>query len=125
MTTHRSSSFVHEHLNPFLAFFLFIQFARSLVIQHGNFSLAGGHGVGEPHCVDSPLWEYRGDQESDCLAAIQMLHDLEVRKHGDHEFEFVPDGDHPHLSLAITKTPRKYMYSEWLISFVFYFSWAR
>lgn len=112
MTTHSSSSFIQGHLRPFVAFFLFIQFARSLVIQPGNFSLAAAHKEDVPHCVDSPLWEYRGDQESDCLAAIRMLHDTEVHKHGDHEFEFVPDGDHPHLSLAITKTPRKYISSE-------------
>lgn len=115
MPNRRSSSFVREQLKSFFALFLFIQSARSFVIRPGSFSLVGrpGHGNDEHHCADSPLWEYRGDQEPDCLEAIRMLHDSEVRKHGDNQFEFVPDGDHPHLSLAVTKTPRKYIYSEW------------
>lgn len=115
MTKHHSYSFVLEHLESFLAFFLFIQVAKGFVIYPGRISLVGGrpsHGNEESYCVDSPLWEYRGDQESDCLSAIRMLHDIEVHKHGDHEFEFVPDGDRPHLSLALTRTPRKYVYSE-------------
>ncbi len=115
MAIHNSSSSIQLRMRFLLTFFLYIQIATSLVISLRNDSTVD-KGVGtnedDPFCADSPDWEYKGDQESDCLGAIRMLHDHEVSKHGHAEFEFLPDGVHQHLSLAITRTPRKYVYSE-------------
>ncbi len=115
MATHQSCSSIQSYLKSLLSLSLFIQIAISFVINPRNTSpLAGrpSHDGDDSYCADSPQWEYIGDQESDCLRAIRKLHDTEVSKHKDSEFEFLADNVQPHLSLAINRTPRKYMYSK-------------
>ena len=115
MVTHQSCSLIQSFLKGLLSLFLFLQIATSFVVKPGHTSSQVGRRAqteDESYCADSPQWEYIGDQESDCLKAIKKLHDTEVSKHKGSEFEFLADNVQPHLSLAISRTPRKYTYSK-------------
>ena len=103
------------YLRSLFAFLILAQIATSFVITPRNVSnLDRPSHKGDPsYCADSPDWEYRGDQEEDCLGAIRLLHDNDVRLHGHSEFEFLNDHAQQHLSLAIQRAPRKYIYREW------------
>ena len=114
MATRLSISLIRVQLKTLLSLSLLLHIATSFVINVGNTSSVEGrpsHKGDDAYCATSPEWEYQGDQEPDCLEAIAKLHDYEVRRHGDSEFEFLAEGTGPRLSLALQKTPRKYMYS--------------
>ena len=120
MPTHYPFSSIYFQSRTLLSLSLLFHIATSFVINVGNTSSVDGRlsqAGDDVFCADSPEWEYQGDQESDCIEAIAKLHDYEVKRHGDHHYEFVADGSSPHISLAIAKTPRKYMHGECSSSF--------
>ena len=72
-----------------------------------------------PHfeCTPSIDWVGDGFNVEDCAAAIQSLYNVEVRKHGNTDFEFLLPGAIPYTSNPVMRTPRRYSVGQsWLRS---------
>ena len=66
-------------------------------------------------CTDDGTWTGTGTRKTDCMAAVQRLYDVEVKKHGDEDFEFLSVAAWAKgavSSIPPMQTPRKYAVGE-------------
>lgn len=69
------------------------------------------------YCTDSPTWVGAGSTRMDCIAAVQHLYDVEVKRYNWQDFEFLSERAKKREEDSM-QTPRKYSVGERIHLFV-------
>ena len=69
--------------------------------------------LSDRHCTDSPEWIGTGAQLDDCVAAVRLLHDTEIKIYGDLDVEFYSFDKTKARSTLSRPTPIKYTHGRY------------